>query len=143
MAKLKIAHGTSIDQAPGTSGFGGTGGQPQTVTSTGVKTIDVQYVDAESNLVEHGYIIAQKGARKYLCANAAAVGTQITTVTLTNTDSGNLTAGQGSVSCYNTSNVAFYASRITNKFVHDFDSNKYVYKIDTVATANNANVAVA
>lgn len=141
MAKLKIAHSTSIDQGQA-SGFGGTGGQHQTITSTGVKTINVQYVDADSNSVDNGYIISQKGARKFLVANAAAVGTQITTVQLTNTDAGNLTAGQGSVICYNTSNVAFYASRITTKHVYDFDGNKFIYKINTVATADNANVAV-
>lgn len=141
MAKLKIAHGSTVDQGQA-SGFGGTGGQHQAITTTGVKTIDVQYDDADGNAVANGYIITQKGSRKYQVANAAAVGTQVTTVLLTNTDSGNLTAGQGSVVCYNTSNVAFYASRITTKHVYDFDGNKYIYKIDTVATANNANVAV-
>lgn len=141
MAKLKIAHNTSIDQGQA-SGFGGTGGQHQAITSTGVKTINVQYDDDNGNAVANGYIIAQKGSRKYQVANAAAVGTQVTTVVLTNTDSGNLTAGQGSVVCYNTSNVAFYASRITTKHVYDFDGNKYIYKINTVATADYANVAV-
>ena len=142
--KLKIAHkngSTLVDQADGTAGYGGTGGQPKTVTSTGVKTIDVVYNTTGNAQVAHGYIVTQKGARKFLCANSAAVGTQITTVTLVNKTSANLTAGEGRIACYNTSNVAFNASRITNRFVYDFAGNKYTYKVDTVATANWANVA--
>ena len=144
--KLKIAHkqnGILTDQADGTSGFGGTGGIPKTVTSTGTKTISIQYVTPANVAVSTGYIVTQKGARKFMVANSAAVGTQVATVLLTNNSAANLTPGQGSITCYNTSNVAFYASRITNRFVYDFAGNKYIYKINTAATATYANVASA
>jgi hypothetical protein len=43
---------------------------------------------------------------------------------------------------YNTSNTAFAASRITNKFVYDFSGNRYRYVLaPTVAGATFANVA--
>lgn len=141
MAKLKIAHGSTVDQGRA-SGFGGTGGQPSTVTS-GAKTINLTYNTTGNVQVTNGYIIAQKGAKKFLAANSASVGTSVTTVTLVNKESGALEAGEARIACYNTSNVAFNASRITSKHVYDFSGNKYIYKIDTVATASYANVSVA
>jgi len=145
--KLKIAqkqtNGTLTDQADGTSGFGGTGGQSRTITSTGVKTLNVQYNTTGNTAVTSGYIIAQKGKRKFLVANAAAVGTQVTVIQLVNKAAGALSTGEGTITAYNTSNTAFNVSRISNRFVHDWSGNKYIYKINTVATATNANVASA
>lgn len=148
MAKgLKVAQkngSTLVDQQDGTSGYGGVGGQPQTVTSTGTKTINVQYNTTGNVQVANGYIIAQKGKREFLVGNSAAVGTQVTLINLVNKLGGNaLLASEGRIQAYNTSNTAFNVSRISNRFVHDWSGNKYVYKINTVATATYANVASA
>jgi hypothetical protein len=151
MAKgLKIAHkqasGTLTDQSDGTI-YGGVGGIPQTVTSTGVKTINVQYNTSANAVVANGYIISQKGKREFLVANSAAVGTQVTLIQLVNKTGTNganaLTASEGRILAYNTSNTAFNVSRITNQRVSDWSGNRYLYKTDTVATANWGNVAVA
>jgi hypothetical protein len=141
MAKLKIAHGSTIDQGRA-SGFGGTGGQPSTVTS-GVKTIALTYNTSGNVQVADGYIISQKGAKKFLVANSASVGSNITTITLVNKVDGALEANEGTIHGYTTANVGFFASRITSKHVYDFDGNKYIYKIDTPATESYANVSVA
>ena len=143
MAKLKITESSTVDTGY-PQVFGGTGGKPSTITS-GPKTINVVYNTAANAAVSAGYVVAQKGARKFLCANSA-VGddsTDLTVVTLVDKTSANLLAGEGRIACYNTSNVAFNASRITNKYVYDFNGGKYIYKIDTVATDSWANVSVA
>jgi hypothetical protein len=151
MAKgLKIAHkqasGTLTDQSDGTI-YGGVGGIPQTVTSTGVKTINVQYNTSANAVVANGYIITQKGKREFLVANSAAVGTQVTLIQLVNKTGTNganaLVASEGRIQAYNTSNVAFNVSRIANQRVYDWSGNKYLYKTNTAASATWANVAVA
>lgn len=143
MAKLKIAESATVDIGFA-SGYGGVGGKPSTITS-GVKTIDVQYNTSANAAVTNGYIVAQKGIRKFLCANSA-VGddsTGLTTVVLVNKAAAALEAGEASIVCYDTSGSAFKASRINSKFVYDFSGNKYIYKVDTAATATYANVSVA
>lgn len=143
----KQANGTLTDQADGTSGYGGVGGRPQSYTTTGTKTINVQYNTSGNAQVANGYIIAQKGKREFLVANSAAVGTQVTLINLVNKTGGSgaqaLTASEGRIQAYNTSNAAFNVSRISNRFVHDWSGNKYVYKVNTVATTTYANVASA
>jgi hypothetical protein len=52
-----------------------------------------------------------------------------------------MAANTAAVLCYNTSNVSFYAKRITDHWVKDWSGNRYVYKIQAAATANWANVA--
>jgi hypothetical protein len=151
MAKgLKIAHkqasGTLTDQSDGTI-YGGVGGIPQTITSTGVKTINVQYNTSANAVVANGYIITQKGKREFLVANSAAVGTQVTLIQLVNKTGTNganaLVASEGRIQAYNTSNIAFNVSRVTNQRVYDWVGNKYIYKTNTAASATWANVAVA
>lgn len=152
MAKLKIAHkqtnGTLSDQTvrplldDGTTQVGGTGGPGQSVTSTGVKTIAVTYNTDANVQVTTGYIFNQKGIKEFRVANAAAVGTAVTNVTLVDKATTALLAGEATIACYNTSSVAFNAKRITNKFVYDFSGNRYRYVLaDNVATATFANVA--
>ena len=151
MAKLKIAHktnGTLLDQKvrplldDASTQVGGTGGQGQSITSTGVKTIAVTYNTTANAQVTTGYIIAQKGIRKFRVANAASAGTSIETITLVNKAAAALGPDEGRIACYNTSNTAFVASRITNKFVYDFSGNRYRYVLaPAVATATFANVA--
>lgn len=152
MAKLKIAHkqtnGTLSDQtvrpllADGTTQVGGTGGKGQSITSTGVKTIAVTYNTTANAQVTTGYIFNQKGIHEFRVANAAAEGTSVTNVTLVNKATTALLASEATIACYNTSNVAFNASRITNKYVYDFSGNRYRYVLATnVATTTFANVA--
>jgi hypothetical protein len=151
MAKLKIAHktnGTLTDQKvrplldDGVTQVGGTGGQGQSITTTGVKTIAVTYNTDANVQVTTGYIFNQKGIRQFRAANAAAVGTAVTNITLVNKAAGALAANEARLTCYNTSNTAFAASRITNKFVYDFSGNRYRYVLaPAVATATFANVS--
>lgn len=160
MAKLKIAHKTGstlVDQrisptAANVGGYyGGTGGENQTLTSTGVKTIKILYNNAANVQVADGYVVKQKGIRKFLVANVATASvptsTYTTVVTLVNAATDNdRTAKQGTITCYSPSNVAFKASRITNKYVYDFSTpvNRYRYVLsDTVAGNGFANVASA
>ena len=161
MAKLKIAHtsgGRLIDQhiSPTIANvggyYGGTGGENQTLTSTGVKTILIEYNTASNVQVADGYVVAQKGIRKFLAANVATAGVKTsvytTTVRLVDAATDNdRTASQGTISCYSPANVAFNASRITNKYVYDFNTptpNRYRYVLSDVVAGNGfANVASA
>ena len=155
---LKIAHkenGTLHDQKVSTtiSSIGGTGGIPQWVTSTGTKTVKVQYNTSDGIYHANAYIISQKGAKQFLVANAVGAvngathsNASITVATLTaGADAANLVAATGAsamtVMGYNTSNTAFYVKRITNKYVWDFSNNRYRWRTsDSVATATFANV---
>ena len=84
---LKISHkrndGTLVDQevfnpTVSNSIIGGTGGRPQWVTSTGVKTIKVEYRDSSGILHSNAYIIAQKGATTFFVANAVGAVEKVT-----------------------------------------------------------------
>ena len=157
MAKLKIAHKTGsslIDQhispTQVNGGYlGGTGGESQTITSTGVKTIAIDYNNSSNVQVTGGYIVTQKGIRKFLAANVATASVKTsaftTVVKLVNAvDANARAAGQGTIACYSPANVAFNASRITNKFVYDFATppNRYRYVLAPTAAGNGfANVA--
>jgi hypothetical protein len=81
MAKgLKIAHenfaGTFPDRSPASlhdqsisstvANLGGVGGIPQWVTVDGVKTIDVQFRDANGILHANAYIVRQKRLKELL-----------------------------------------------------------------------------
>lgn len=159
MAKLKIAHksGTTlIDQhiSPtqvNGSYLGGTGGESQTLTSTGVKTIAIDYNNSSNVQVTGGYVVTQKGIRKFLAANVATASVKTspftTVVKLVNAASANArSANQGTISCYAPDGTPFNASRITNKFVYDFSTptNRYRYVLSDTAAGNGfANVASA
>ena len=76
---LKISHkradNTLVDQEvfdPQVSGstIGSTGGRPQWITTTGVKTVKVQFRDSAGILHSNAYIIAQKGSTTFFVANA-------------------------------------------------------------------------
>ena len=156
---LKISHersdGTLVDQEVSTtiSSIGGTGGRPQWITVQGVKTIKVQYRDAAGILHANAYIIAQKGSRQFLVANAEGAveghthsNASVTVCTLAaGADAANGTPGSDastmSIAGYTTASAAFYASRISNKFVWDQSNTRYRYRTsDSAATATFANV---
>ena len=159
MAKgLKIAHkdsaGVLYDQAiTSIRTQGSVGGIPQWITGTGGKTIKVEYRDASGILHGNAYIISQKGSTKFLVANAVGAveghtqsNASITVCTLAaGADAANGTPGASASTCsivgYDTSSTAFYASRITNKYVYDQSNNKYSYRTaGLAATATYANV---
>ena len=169
MAKgLKIAHenfaGTFPDRSPGSlhdqsisttvASLGGVGGIPQWVTVDGTKTIKVQFRDSSGILHANAYIVRQKGSKSFLCANAVGAveglthaNASVTTCVLTaGADAANAAPAAGSSVCtivgYDTSSTAFYASRITNKYVYDQSNNKYSYRSDVAANATYANVIV-
>jgi hypothetical protein len=128
------------------SGYGGTIGQPY--AQTGVYTISTTYADSVGNDIQQGYINQQRSKDRFVMMNATSIGSNQAVCLLVNSTDGNvanLAANTGIVLCYNTSNVQFYAQYITSKFVWDFSTppNRYIYKINTVATANWANVASA
>jgi len=156
---LKISHersdGTLVDQEVSTtiSSIGGTGGIPQWITTQGVKTVKVQFRTGAGVLHANAYIIAQKGAKQFMVANATgAVGSHtqsnasITVATLAaGADAANAAPATGSgemtITGYNTSNVRFYVKRISNKFVWDQSNNRYRWRTsDSVATSTFANV---
>ena len=159
MAKgLKIAHersdGTLVDQAiTSIRTQGSVGGIPQWITGQGAKTIKVEYRDASGILHANAYIITQKGASKFLVANAvgavegythsnasATVCTLVAGADATTGEPGAVASTMAIVG-YTTANVAFYASHITNKYVLDQSNNKYLYRnSDSVATSEFANV---
>lgn len=158
MAKgLKIAHeesnGTLHDQAiTSIRTQGSVGGIPQWITGA-AKTIKVQFRDVDGILHSNAYIVKQKGSTKFLVANAvgAVEGTthsnaSVTVCTLVaGADAAvgapGATASTMSIVGYTTANAAFYASRITNKYVYDQSSVKYLYRdSDNVATSEFANV---
>ena len=159
MAKgLKIAHkdsnGTLFDQAiTSIRTQGSVGGIPQWITGTGAKTIKVEFRDVDGILHTNAYIITQKGSTKFLVANAVGAveghthsNASITTCTLV-AGADALVGEPGAVASTmsivgnTTSGTAFYASRITNKYVYDQSNNKYLYRdSDNEATADFANV---
>jgi len=135
---IKLTESSTVDIGYA-SGIGGTIGEPY--SSTGVYTIDFQYADASGNDVLHGYAYKQVGKNRFYVGNSAAIGTSLTLVTLANNDLANLAANTASILCYNTSNVAFYAKRITSHHVWDWNDNRYAYDIRQVANPTYANVA--
>jgi hypothetical protein len=160
---LKISHkradGTLVDQEVFTptvssSIIGGTGGRPQWVTSTGIKTVKVQFRDSAGILHANAYIIAQKGSTTFFVANAVGAvenhthsNASATICTLAAGASASTGApGSGastmSIAGYNTSNAAFYVSRISNKFVWDQNDVRYRYRgSDYVATSGTSGFA--
>lgn len=154
---LKISHkrsdNTLVDQEvfdPQVNGstIGSTGGRPQWITTTGVKTVKVQFRDAAGILHSNAYIIAQKGSTTFFVANAVGAvenhthsNASATICTLAAgasaaTGAPGSSASTMSIAGYNTSNAAFYVSRISNKFVWDQNDVRYKYRgSDYVATS--------
>ena len=156
---LKISHqrsdGALVDQKVSTtiSSIGGTGGRPQWITATGVKTIKAEYRDSAGILHANAYIIAQRGSTSFFVANAVGAienrthsNASVTLCTIAaGADAANGTpsssASTMAIAGYDTSNAAFYASRISNKFVWDQNDVRYRYRgSDSVATSTFANV---
>jgi hypothetical protein len=152
---LKIAHkessGVLHDQRVTNQIYqGGVGGIPQWVTSTGVRTLKVQYVTAAGVQHANAYIITQRGAKQFMVANAVGAvesythsNASVTTCTLVNLATPTV-ASTMSITGYTTANTSFNASRITSKHVYDFAGNKYRYRhaATQVATSEFANVVV-
>ena len=156
MAKgLKIAHersdGTLVDQQiQNVVSTGAVGGIPQWITVDGVKTIKTQYVDSTGQAHGNAYIITQKGATKFLVANAVGAvegathsNASVTVCTLVNLAEPTV-AGTMSINGYTAAAApaTFNAARITNKYVTDYSGNKYTYvHSSTAADSTYANIA--
>ena len=151
---FKIAHiqsdGTTVDQKiQNVVSTGAVGGIPQWITGTGVQTIKTQYVDSTGQAHGNAYIIAQKGATKFLVANAVGAvegythsNASVTVCTLVNLAEPTV-AGTMSILGNTAATVpaAFRAARITNKYVTDYSGNKYTYVSSaTAADATYANI---
>ena len=144
---------TTVLSPSSSSSIGGTGGRPQWITATGVKTIKAEYRDSAGILHSNAYIIAQRGSTSFFVANAVGAienrthsNASVTLCTIAaGADAANGTpsssASTVAIAGYNTSNAAFYASRISNKFVWDQNDVRYRYRgSDSVATSTFANV---
>ena len=120
--KLKIAKtGKDLFVSPtliSGNHIGGTGGD------TGIAGNQIQGAcKIGSNAAAACWLVRQKGASKFLVQDA---NTNRDICTLVNKAQGILAAGEMSIAV-TTTGGNFYASRITNKFVHDFSGNKYRY----------------
>ena len=142
-----VLHDQQIENVVTT--IGAVGGIPQWITTTGVKTLKTQFVTTDGIQHANAYIIAQKGATKFLVANAVGAvegathsNASVTVCTLVNTTTPTV-AGTMSINGY-TAAVApstFNAARITNKYVYDYSGNKYLYvHSSTAADATYANI---
>lgn len=140
MAKLKVtttesATGIIHDryaittQYPTGTQIGGTGG----LTSQAGRQIQPNvFLTGGSSTT--GSIIAQKGRKAFRVTD----GTRTGYCTLVN--SGTLAAGQMYILVTKADTTTFYAARISNKYVHDFNGNKYRYHLATATTSNTAAV---
>jgi hypothetical protein len=120
--KLKIAKtGKDLFVSPiliNGNPIGGTGGD------TGIAGNQIQGAcKIGSNAAAACWLVRQKGASKFLVQDA---NTNRGICTLVNKAQGTLAAGEMSIAV-TTQSSTVYASRITNKFVHDFAGNKYRY----------------
>jgi len=133
MAKLKIAHvrttntdihdATKLDQYFGPeiiSGNhrGGVGGAPVSVTTTGAPTIKVSF--RTGGATYDGWIVAQKGSRKFRVTD----GTHVATCILVNLNKAGLSVDGTMTILVTTTTGAFNASKISNKYVWDWNGTK-------------------
>jgi hypothetical protein len=81
-----------------------------------------------------GSILLMKGAHKHYVMDAAGHEGQCT---LVNKAKASLAAGEMSITVSKADSSTFYAKKITNKFVWDFNDNKYRYWHNATATTNN------
>ena len=81
-----------------------------------------------------GSILLMKGAHKHYVMDAAGHEGQCT---LVNKAKASLAAGEMSITVTKADSSTFYAKKITNKFVWDFNDNKYRYWHNATATTNN------
>ena len=135
MAKLKITkteaataqiHDRYVRQDQiGGAYVGGTGGL---TGQTGRQIQPQVYLTGGSS--GNGSIKLQKGRKTLLVTD----GTRTGDVTLVN--SGTLAAGQAYILVTKADSSTFYAARISSKFVHDWNGNKYRYHLATATTSN-------
>lgn len=91
-----------------------------------------------TNSEADGYIIKQKGSKKFLVTD----GTNTGVCALANLADSSLTANTMTVTCVMADSTAFKASKITNKFVWDQDGNKYLVGVAADDTTTPETVAV-
>lgn len=120
MAKFKIQKSATVNVGfDSTATIGGTGGL------TGISGNQIQvkaYPDGGS--AANASIIRAKGKSKFLVTD----GTYTDVCTLVDLAVGSLSVHEMSVTATPSSGPTFRVARLTNKFVIDFDGNKYQWK---------------
>ena len=105
--------------------IGGVGGNPNVVNTL---TIKVYYKDAAGTAYSNGYIDSQRGRKQFnVTSTSTTTMTRATLVAVSATSA--LSAGQMAISATTPSGTQFYASRITNKFVWQTDTQRYRYAV--------------
>lgn len=143
MAKLKIQHlngSTVVDarvsptQISGNY-IGGVGGLTSQTTAAQIQPA----VKIGGAAAGNGSILRQKGASKFRVTD----GTNTGICTLVNKASGSLAANEMSITVTLANASTFYAERISNKWVWDFNNNKYRYWFAAATTNNKYSVDAA
>jgi hypothetical protein len=143
MAKLKISKLNSATNAR-TDQFTG----PRQITSGsttdypgavgGIYTLSGPQIHAQVRVAgfsaAEGGILRQKGAHKHLVQDAAG---HIGVCTLVSKAKASLAAGEMSIVATKADASTFYVKKITNRWVWDFNNNKYRYWHNATATTNN------
>lgn len=144
MAKLKIQQTNSVTNVAvdsyvsptliSTNHIGGVGG----LTSQTIATIQPR-VKVGSAAHANGSILAQKGASKFQVTD----GTNTGVCTLVDKANASLAANEMNITVTKQDASTFRAKRITNKWVYDFNGNKYRYWFSTATTNNTYAVDAA
>ena len=133
---MKIAKGNSVQvdsaitptqvtilSATGTNTafyLGGVGGEPTAVTA--VLTIKCSYKMADGTSKTDGFIVEQRGRKSFYVQSDADTATKFASTTrtlcvLNPVAAGSLAASEMSIKCIDPTGTAFYASRISNRYV--------------------------
>ena len=100
--------------------MGGVGGEPTAVTA--VLTIKCSYKMADGTAKSDGFIVEQRGRKSFYVQSDADTATKFASTTrtlcvLNPVAAGSLANSEMSISCVDPTGTAFYASRISNRFV--------------------------
>jgi len=100
--------------------LGGVGGEPTAVTAT--LTIKCSYKMADGTSKTDGFIVEQRGRKSFYVQSDADTATKFASTTrtlcvLNPVAAGSLANSEMSISCIDPTGTAFYASRISNRFV--------------------------
>jgi hypothetical protein len=127
MAKFKIQKSATVNVGfDSTAVIGGTGG----LTSISGNQIQVKAYPVGGS-AGNASILRQKGKSKFLVSD----GTNASVCTLVNKAVGSLAVGEMSITATPSVGGTFYVARITNKFVVDFNGNKYLWKFGSASGA--------
>jgi hypothetical protein len=128
MAKFKIQKSATVNVGfDSTAAIGGTGG----LTSISGNQIQVKVYLNGGSANSNGSILRQKGKGRFLVTD----GTRTGVCTFVNKAGGSLAVGEMSLTATTSAPATFYVYRITNKFLLDFDGNKYQWKFGAATSS--------